>query len=81
MVEAGGVEPPSEESHGQEPTCLADSLPAFAGGPLERARTNRQLASGPAKGSYQERRGTSPPASPLIDASLRPAGLAKETAT
>jgi len=53
MVEAGGVEPPSEETHGQEPTCLARSLPAFAGGPLERASTNRLLASAPRRALAQ----------------------------
>jgi hypothetical protein len=49
MVEAGGVEPPSEEPNGQETTCLSRSLPAFADGPKERATTNRRLASIPPK--------------------------------
>jgi len=47
MVEAGGVEPPSEEPNGQETTCLSRSLTAFADGPKERATTNRRLASIP----------------------------------
>jgi hypothetical protein len=47
MVEAGGVEPPSEEPNGQETTCLSRSLTAFASGPKERAITNRRLASIP----------------------------------
>ena len=29
MVEAGGVEPPSEESHSQEPTCLSQFASSF----------------------------------------------------
>jgi len=49
MVEAGGVEPPSEEPNGQETTCLSRSLTAFASGPKERAITNRRLASIPPK--------------------------------
>ncbi len=49
MVEAGGVEPPSEEPNGQETTCLSRSLTAFASGPQERAITNRQLAPIPPK--------------------------------
>ena len=44
MVEAGGVEPPSEEPCGQKTTCLSRSLTAFAGGTKERAITNRQLS-------------------------------------
>ena len=47
MVEAGGVEPPSEEPNGQETTCLSRSLTAFADGPKERATTNHRLASIP----------------------------------
>ena len=46
-LEAGGVEPPSEEPNGQETTCLSRSLTAFASGPKERAITDRQLASIP----------------------------------
>ena len=48
-LEAGGVEPPSEEPNGQETTCLSRSLTAFASGPKERAITDRQLASIPPK--------------------------------
>ena len=48
-LEAGGVEPPSEEPNGQETTCLSRSLPAFASGPKERAITSRCLASIPPK--------------------------------
>ena len=44
MVEAGGVEPPSEKPYDRKPTRLSCSLPAFAGGPKEQARTSRQLA-------------------------------------
>ena len=81
MVEAGGVEPPSEESYAEKPTCLAHSLPDFARGSQERARTDRRLASFPSRGSRPESRSIEPRTSPLIDASLRPAGLTKETAT
>ncbi len=81
MVEAGGVEPPSEESSAEKPTCLAHSLLAFACGSQERARTDRRLASFPLRGSRPKFRSVGPRASPLIDASLRPAGLTKETAT
>ncbi len=49
MVEAGGVEPPSEEPNGQETTCLSRSLTDFVSGPKERAITNRRLASVPPK--------------------------------
>jgi len=48
-VEAGGVEPPSEEPNGQETTCLSRSLTAFASGSKERAITDRRLASIPPK--------------------------------
>src|SRR5579875_1444784 len=44
LVEAGGVEPPSEKPYARKPTRLSRSLTAFASGPLERARTNRRLA-------------------------------------
>jgi len=44
MVEAGGVEPPSEKLCDEKTTCVSRSLTAFTGGPQERAITNRQLA-------------------------------------
>ncbi len=68
-MEAGGVEPPSEEPNGQETTCLSRSLPAFADGPKERATTNRRLASIPPKRIYPKPRGGEFQASPPIDAS------------
>jgi hypothetical protein len=44
ILEAGGVEPPSEKPYARKTTRLSRSLSAFADGPKERARTNRQLA-------------------------------------
>jgi len=79
MVEAGGVEPPSEKPYGRKPTRLSRSLDAFASGPQERARTNRRLAwSGRPDLTWNPQAANSRPARWMTPHSA-PRALAEET--